>query len=87
MPADEILQEPLDELEALNRSPYLPLPFYQKNKAIISGYRELLELHKPAKQIWDYLHCEGCSAVGHVDVSFPCPTRQIIDKALGVSDV
>lgn len=51
--------------------------------ALITGLREIQELHKPCKTFSGKEVCDVCNTETGKPVSYPCPTRQLADKALG----
>ena len=86
MTADEILKEMESKSKIYDPNTY----DFSNVLKLISGYRELLGLHKaeeyqlPAKfrggekGVMDtFYKCNSCFG------AYPCPTRQIIERALG----
>jgi hypothetical protein len=61
------------------------------NFVVTTALRSVVELHKPVQgrsdiQTYDYIGCDACfewSHDGNMNVDYPCPTIQAIEKELG----
>ena len=60
------------------------------NEPTIKALRAVVELHKPTQgrsdiQTYDYIGCDACfewSHDGNMNLEYPCPTIQAIEKEL-----
>ena len=79
MTHDELLAE-IDRLDAVLTDSYG-----------MSALRAVVELHKPVQgrsdiTTYDYIGCDSCvewSHDGNMNLKYPCPTIQAIEKELG----
>ena len=79
MTHDELLAE-IDRLDAVLTDSYG-----------MSALRAVVELHKPVQgrsdiNTYDYVGCDACvewSHDGNMNLKYPCPTIQAIEKELG----
>jgi hypothetical protein len=81
MTHDELLIE-------INRR--LDVSYYNGDPQSMQALRAVVELHKPVQgssdiQTYDYIGCDACvewSHDGNMNVDYPCPTIQAIEKEL-----
>lgn len=63
---------------------------WQEVDKALQALRAVVELHKPVQgssdvEIYDYVGCDACkewSHDGNMNVAYPCPTIQAIEKEL-----